>query len=83
MKLVLSLVFFISLSNASQTQPSMKELQKMVGEFKEAYGIIDDDKSKSKYDINKKYSDKEIKEQVDKMEKLLKTDPTLKKVYGK
>lgn len=80
MKLLVSLFFISTLSQASQEQPTMEELQKIVGQFKEAYGIVEDNKS---YNPNKKVSDKELKEQVDKMQQILKENPNMQYYYGK
>ncbi len=83
-KLTLSSIL-LSISLSASDIPSGVELQKMVNEMRAAYGLLDEKdgkKSKSKYDVNKKYTDKEIKAQVDEMERLMKTDPVLKKVYG-
>ena len=70
MKYLVSIIFITSILNAND-QPTMIELQKLVNQFKEAYGIIDDNKSKNKYDINQKVTEQELKDQVDEMNRLL------------
>ena len=82
MKYLVSIIFITSILNATD-QPTMVELQKLIGQFKEAYGVIDDDKSNKKFDINRKVTEKELKDQVDEMNRLLKSNPKLQYHYGK
>ncbi len=80
LSIILSLLF---ISIEANDIPSGVELQKMVDEMRKAYGMIDTDDSRQKYDINKKVTDKELKEQVDKMNKILREHPKLQYQYGK
>lgn len=83
MKLILASLLFISFLNASeQKQPSLDELQRMVNQIKDAYGIIDNEESIKKYDIKKQVTEEELKKQVEKMQRLLKENPELNYKYS-
>ena len=81
MKLFL-LLSIITFNLLASDIPSGVELQKMLNDMRSAYGLIDEkDPKKNSYDINKKVSDKELKKQVDEMERVLKTNPKLNNIY--
>ena len=74
-------VLLVTLFGQNNSSPSMKELQQMVESMQKAYGIITQENSE--YNPEKKYTDKEIQEQVDKINSMLKENNKLQYTHPK
>jgi hypothetical protein len=84
MKLFIVSFLLFSFVFGSTSEPNYKELQEMVEQMKEAYGIIEENSSNSsnfQFDLEKNYSEQELKEKVDQMKDMLESDPVFKKYY--
>lgn len=80
LSILLTCIFFMV---SFAKEPTMEELQKAVDQMKGYYQMIDDhsiDNTKNKeFDLNKKYTEQEIKEKLEEVSRILETNKNLKK----